>query len=116
MMTDFNKAYRTVGRLVQDFRAHEHRYLSPDYQEAEARKDFIDKFWKALGWDVGDAEFFVSPETLAEACSFHVPFWEELEVRWRQERPSDFDYRGQHKMVSGEPSMIHFWRTPEFDR
>ena len=51
-MTSFDKAYREVARLVQDFRAHEHRYMSPQYQEAEARKDFIDKFWKALGWDV----------------------------------------------------------------
>ncbi len=27
-------------------------YLSPAYQEQEARRDFIDKFWLALGWDV----------------------------------------------------------------
>ncbi|HAF14663.1 MAG TPA: hypothetical protein DCK99_13400 [Blastocatellia bacterium] len=51
-MSDFDEAHRLVSELVQDFRAHEHRYLSPEYQEAEARKDFIDKFWKALGWDV----------------------------------------------------------------
>jgi hypothetical protein len=28
------------------------KYLKPDYQEAEARKDFIDPMLKALGWDV----------------------------------------------------------------
>jgi hypothetical protein len=57
------------------------------------------------------AEFFVSPESLAEACFLQTPFWEDLEALWRQERPSDFNYDGQHWRVSGEPSMIRFWRT-----
>jgi hypothetical protein len=56
-------------------------------------------------------EFFVAPETLAEACSFQAGFWEQLEALWRAARPTDFDYRGQHQTISGEPSMIHFWRT-----
>lgn len=58
-----------------------------------------------------EQEFFVAPETLAEICGFQAPFWQELEARWRAERPTDFDYRGQHQTISGEPSMIHFWRT-----
>jgi type I site-specific restriction endonuclease len=44
---------------VADFRANEKFYLSPAYsdksragQEQEAHRDFIDKFWLALGWDV----------------------------------------------------------------
>jgi type I restriction-modification system DNA methylase subunit len=41
-----------VKELVADFRANEKFYLSPAYQEQEARRDFIDKFWLALGWDV----------------------------------------------------------------
>ncbi|MGO9275702.1 MAG: Eco57I restriction-modification methylase domain-containing protein [Terriglobia bacterium] len=48
----FEEAFERVNRLVETFRASEARYLSPDYQEAEARKDFIDKFFIALGWDV----------------------------------------------------------------
>src|SRR5439155_26408187 len=51
-MTPFDNAYRLISQLARDFRAHEQKYLSADYQEAEARKDFIDKFWMALGWDV----------------------------------------------------------------
>jgi len=53
-MTDslFDAAFAKVKELVDTFKANEARYLSPDYQEAEARKDFIDKFWIALGWDV----------------------------------------------------------------
>jgi adenine-specific DNA-methyltransferase len=51
-MTAFENAHRLVSELAHDFRTHEPKYLSPNYQEVEARKDFIDKFWKALGWDV----------------------------------------------------------------
>jgi adenine-specific DNA-methyltransferase len=48
----FEEAFAKVGELVTTFQANEPQYLSPDYQEAEARKDFIDKFFMALGWDV----------------------------------------------------------------
>lgn len=50
--TAFDEAFQRVQQLAHTFHANEKRYLSPDYQEAEARKDFIDKFWIALGWDV----------------------------------------------------------------
>ena len=48
----FEEAYQRVSGLAATFQANEHRYLSPNYQEAEVRKDFIDKFFTALGWDV----------------------------------------------------------------
>jgi adenine-specific DNA-methyltransferase len=41
-----------VQKLVQDFKAQEKVFLSPSYQESQARQDFIDKFFEALGWDV----------------------------------------------------------------
>ena len=49
---NFDSAFARVKELVADFRANENFYLSPAYQEQEARRDFIDKFWMALGWDV----------------------------------------------------------------
>ena len=52
MPSGFDEAFRRVKELVADFRANEKFYLSPAYQEQEARHDFIDKFWLALGWDV----------------------------------------------------------------
>jgi len=52
MPAGFNAAFAKVKQLVADFRANEKFYLSPAYQEQEARRDFIDKFWLALGWDV----------------------------------------------------------------
>ena len=52
MSAGFDSAFRRVKELVADFRANEKFYLSPAYQEQEARHDYIDKFWLALGWDV----------------------------------------------------------------
>lgn len=55
-MTAFDKAFEVVGKLADEFQANESAFLSPQYQEAEVRKDFIDKFFKALGWDVDHDE------------------------------------------------------------
>src|SRR5438445_5990379 len=43
---NFQRALEEIARLVKNFH---HGY---DYSEAEVRKDFIDKFWIILGWDV----------------------------------------------------------------
>ena len=48
----FDEAFTHVKELVSIFQQNEERYLSPRYSEAQARLDFIDKFWIALGWDV----------------------------------------------------------------
>jgi type I restriction-modification system DNA methylase subunit len=48
----FEAAFERVSALATNFRANEPQYLSPTYSEAQARLDFIDKFWIALGWDV----------------------------------------------------------------
>lgn len=48
----YQSAFEKTCELCATFAANEARYLSPGYQEAEVRKDFIDKFFIALGWDV----------------------------------------------------------------
>ncbi len=48
----FETAFARINQLVADFKKHEKAYLAPDYKEDSVRKDFIDKFWIALGWDV----------------------------------------------------------------
>jgi adenine-specific DNA-methyltransferase len=48
----FDEAFARVIALVADFSQNEYKYFLPEYVEAHARKDFIDKFWIALGWDV----------------------------------------------------------------
>jgi len=51
-MCELDIALGKIGVLVRDFQCNESHYKSAKYSEAEARKDFIDKFWIALGWDV----------------------------------------------------------------
>ncbi len=51
-MSQIDIALEKIGVLVGDFQSHESHYKSATYLEAEARKDFIDKFWIAFGWDV----------------------------------------------------------------
>jgi adenine-specific DNA-methyltransferase len=48
----FESALAAVAELVNSFKAGEKHYLSPAYQEQEVRRDFIDRFFVALGWDV----------------------------------------------------------------
>lgn len=50
--TSLERSYQEVRRLIADFAEHLPTYLSPEYSEAQARYDFIDKFLTALGWDV----------------------------------------------------------------
>ncbi len=52
MPSNFDEAFVAVQSLAKDFDAQKDFYLSPKYQEAEVRKEFIDKFLIALGWDV----------------------------------------------------------------
>jgi adenine-specific DNA-methyltransferase len=52
----FDGALERVEQLVADFGNNEKHYLSGDYMEAQARLDYIDKFWVALGWDVAHRE------------------------------------------------------------
>jgi adenine-specific DNA-methyltransferase len=51
--TAFETAHARVCELIRRFQRYARdNYLQPGYQEAEARKDFIDPLLKALGWDV----------------------------------------------------------------
>jgi hypothetical protein len=51
-MASLETAYELIAILAEDFKNNEEYYTSPNYSEAQARKDFIDKFFIALGWDV----------------------------------------------------------------
>ena len=48
--TTFDLAWEKASQLATDFDANKAHYLSPGYQEAEVRRDFIDPFLDALGW------------------------------------------------------------------
>jgi len=42
----------SITELVQRFDEHRQAYTSPHYNETQVRREFIDPFFKALGWDV----------------------------------------------------------------
>jgi adenine-specific DNA-methyltransferase len=52
----FEEAFRRVKERSAQFHKYRSAYTSPNYSEAQARQDFIDKFLIALGWDVAHEE------------------------------------------------------------
>ena len=42
----------TILKLVDQFHTHLAAYKSAEYNETQARREFIDPFFEALGWDV----------------------------------------------------------------
>ncbi len=45
---------KEVIELVQRFRDHRESYHSPQYNETQVRREFVDPFFEALGWDVNN--------------------------------------------------------------
>jgi adenine-specific DNA-methyltransferase len=82
METTLDIAFEMVQELVRTFEANKHAYLEPDYLEAQARKDFIDKFFIALGWDVNhdiqknpyEQEVKVEPPVSVGATQRHADY------------------------------------------
>jgi adenine-specific DNA-methyltransferase len=60
-ISNITDAFKVVQILINDFEDNINHYLSPSYQEAEVRKEFIDKFFTSLGWDV-DHNFQKNPQ------------------------------------------------------
>jgi adenine-specific DNA-methyltransferase len=52
MKIPFNEAFKRVSDLVDIFESNYAYYKNSKYSEAQVRKDFIDPFLIALGWDV----------------------------------------------------------------
>ncbi|WP_018079485.1 Eco57I restriction-modification methylase domain-containing protein [Thiobacillus denitrificans] len=51
-----DEAFSLIQEIVSDFESFRTRFVEPSYLESQARVDFIDKFWIALGWDVRHTE------------------------------------------------------------
>ena len=49
-------AYKIIEDLVQRFDEQILSYKKSNYNEAQTRKDFIDPFFKALGWDMDNSQ------------------------------------------------------------
>lgn len=56
------QAKATIEKLIERYKEHYKEYHLADYNEQKARQDFINPFFKALGWDIdnekGDSEAY----------------------------------------------------------
>jgi len=57
-MFDKEEAKEEISKLFQVFKDNFNQYKLPTYKEAQVRIEFIDKFFKALGWDVNNKQGF----------------------------------------------------------
>jgi hypothetical protein len=58
----FESFQAELARLVAQFDRQHPTYTSPDYNEAAVRADFLDPFFRALGWDVGNQKGLIHTE------------------------------------------------------
>ncbi len=86
-MTNKEAAYQAIKDLVDRFEEQVASYKKSDYNETLARRDFIDPFFKALGWDVDNSQGYaeayrevihedkvkVAGQTKAPDYSFRLP-------------------------------------------
>jgi predicted type IV restriction endonuclease len=56
VMTDRDTAYSMISELVARFTDQYDSYKKADYNETLTRRDFIDPFFKALGWDMDNTQ------------------------------------------------------------
>jgi type I restriction-modification system DNA methylase subunit/predicted type IV restriction endonuclease len=56
VMTDRDTAYSMISELVARFTDQYDSYKKADYNETLTRRDFIDPFFKALGWDIDNSQ------------------------------------------------------------
>jgi len=55
-MISKEQAYQQIQKLVERFAEQIDSYKSSEYNETLTRRDFIDPFFKALGWDIDNSE------------------------------------------------------------
>ncbi len=66
-------APEVVRQLVQRFDEHKHAYLSPTYNEAQLRQEFLNPFFEALGWDVANKQgYAVQYREVIHEDSIHI--------------------------------------------
>ncbi len=55
-MVNKDTAYKKISELVERFTDQYDSYKKSDYNETQTRRDFIDPFFKALGWDIDNEQ------------------------------------------------------------
>jgi len=52
------EGFDIISKLVERFNEQIDSYKKNDYNETQTRRDFIDPFFKALGWDIDNEQGF----------------------------------------------------------
>jgi predicted type IV restriction endonuclease len=55
-MSNKETAYKKISELVERFDEQYTSYKKSEYNETLTRRDFIDPFFKALGWDIDNEQ------------------------------------------------------------
>ena len=55
------QAKAIVEKLVNRYTEQQKSYHAADYNETKTRRDFIDPFFKALGWDMDNEQDVAEP-------------------------------------------------------
>lgn len=79
------QAKTTIQNLIERFAEHRKEYHLPDYNEQKARQDFINPFFKALGWDIDN-------EKGASEAYREVIYEDKVFVRGKAKAP-DYGFR-----------------------
>lgn len=79
------EAKAIIQSLVERFAEHRKEYHLPDYNEQKARQDFINPFFKALGWDIDN-------EKGASEAYREVIYEDKVFVRGKAKAP-DYGFR-----------------------
>ncbi|MBK9284741.1 MAG: N-6 DNA methylase [Sphingobacteriaceae bacterium] len=79
------EAKAIINALVERFAEHRKEYHLPDYNEQKARQDFINPFFKALGWDIDN-------EKGASEAYREVIYEDKVFVRGKAKAP-DYGFR-----------------------
>lgn len=100
-MNEKETALDQISELVKRFSDQYDVYSKGDYNETKTKKDFIDPFFKALGWDIDNTQ------GLAEAYR-DVVHDDKIKVG-DNTKSSDYCFT-----LSGQKSLVLFTREKQF--
>ena len=91
---------REIVDLVERFESNLESYKDPHYNETQVRREFVDPFFKALGWDIDNEQGF------AEAYK-DVIHEDAIKIGATTKAP-DYSFRigGQRKLWSNDAQMV----------
>lgn len=109
-MLDKDTAYKKISELVERFTDQYDSYKKSEYNETLTRRDFIDPFFKALGWDIDNEQGY------AEAYR-EVIHEDRVKISGVSKAP-DYSFRlvGGKRLFFVEANEINFFKSTNHNR